>query len=326
MANQMATMQGCCCVKKTCTAVITIVAQSSATCTVEFNSSASASSAVDCPITGWLWNFGDGTISEEPNPTHTFGLPNRDRTITLTIVTECGCTASTSVTIPEASFTCPSNSNCPVTSLQSLPEHWLATFSGMPSKPITDVVSSTQCQGRPVSDPSNRFVCTNPVIPQSYYSTFDYSSLNRSYEVPGTGSNQFWQTGDIILLRPYWTNVTATQCIIQQGPRIGDALIAKITIGTTFNCNSRGTFGNLSCEIEIDLGVSYIGRWFTSFTLPPNQLLKDQGPITLPPVRIVWSGESGFLASTFPYSDPCGFPAIGSPALAYATCVLTPNG
>jgi hypothetical protein len=60
-------------------------------------------------VTTWKWDFGDGTTSEEPKPTHIFNLPLRKdslsanrslfRKVTLTIATEKGCTATWSDSI-----------------------------------------------------------------------------------------------------------------------------------------------------------------------------------------------------------------------------------
>jgi len=60
-------------------------------------------------VTEWNWNFGDGTISTEQNPTHIFNFPlnkdsvdyfpNGDRKVCLTIKTETGCVASYCETI-----------------------------------------------------------------------------------------------------------------------------------------------------------------------------------------------------------------------------------
>lgn len=48
------------------------------------------------PVTGYLWDFGDGTTSALSNPSHTFASPG-SYTITLTITTAGGCTATTTV-------------------------------------------------------------------------------------------------------------------------------------------------------------------------------------------------------------------------------------
>jgi len=45
------------------------------------------------PIVGWAWDFGDGNTSTEQNPIHTY-TEDGTYTITLTITSETGCTAS----------------------------------------------------------------------------------------------------------------------------------------------------------------------------------------------------------------------------------------
>jgi gliding motility-associated-like protein len=40
--------------------------------------------------TSWVWNFGDGGVSDQENPTHTFQVPG-EYTVTLTITNEDGC-------------------------------------------------------------------------------------------------------------------------------------------------------------------------------------------------------------------------------------------
>ncbi|MES2284803.1 MAG: PKD domain-containing protein [Bacteroidota bacterium] len=45
------------------------------------------------PITGWLWNFGDGTFLAEANPDHNYAQPG-NYIVTLTVTTEGGCTSN----------------------------------------------------------------------------------------------------------------------------------------------------------------------------------------------------------------------------------------
>lgn len=49
-------------------------------------------------ITAWSWNFGDGHYSSLQNPNHTFA-DTGEFTVTLTITTDLGCTASTTLNI-----------------------------------------------------------------------------------------------------------------------------------------------------------------------------------------------------------------------------------
>lgn len=50
------------------------------------------------PIIGWTWDFADGNSSNLQNPVHTY-LDEEDLMVTLTILTQNGCTATTTVTI-----------------------------------------------------------------------------------------------------------------------------------------------------------------------------------------------------------------------------------
>ncbi|MFO0479756.1 MAG: PKD domain-containing protein [Bacteroidota bacterium] len=64
------------------------------------------------PITKWSWNFGDGSTSDLPNPTHIYKAPGT-YTVTLTVTTDGGCVSSNSSSAiivnaypyPKAAFT-----------------------------------------------------------------------------------------------------------------------------------------------------------------------------------------------------------------------------
>ncbi len=58
------------------------------------------------PISGWSWNFGDGTTSTLQNPNHIYTTPG-EYTITLTVTTASGCPKTTSVTIKVGSHQIP---------------------------------------------------------------------------------------------------------------------------------------------------------------------------------------------------------------------------
>lgn len=62
------------------------------------------STSVHSPIISWLWDFGDGTSSQEQNPSHTYNSPGTYN-VTLTATTELGCWDS--VTYPVTFYPCP---------------------------------------------------------------------------------------------------------------------------------------------------------------------------------------------------------------------------
>ncbi|MEO1449191.1 MAG: PKD domain-containing protein, partial [Bacteroidota bacterium] len=53
------------------------------------------------PITGWLWNFGDGNFSTAQNPAHTYTVAGQ-YTVTLTVTTASGCTNTETLQYVEA--------------------------------------------------------------------------------------------------------------------------------------------------------------------------------------------------------------------------------
>ena len=55
------------------------------------------------PIVSWSWDFDDGGMSSQQNPTHTFAVPDR-YDINLTIVTQSGCTSTLQIRIEICDF------------------------------------------------------------------------------------------------------------------------------------------------------------------------------------------------------------------------------
>lgn len=83
----------------------------------------SATISSNDPVTGYLWNFGDGTTSTEINPTHIF--TNGIYDIKLTITTASGCTATSTVfegvkagTKPAANFSANPRNVCAMVPIQ----------------------------------------------------------------------------------------------------------------------------------------------------------------------------------------------------------------
>lgn len=76
----------------TITAAFTSDVQSgSAPLTVRFTDQSTPGQS---PITGWLWNFGDGETSTEQNPTHVYAEPG-EYTVTLTVTSADGADTMT---------------------------------------------------------------------------------------------------------------------------------------------------------------------------------------------------------------------------------------
>jgi PKD repeat protein len=49
---------------------------------------------VGCPITVWLWDFGDASaLSNAQNPTHDYAVKNRQYMVTLTVTNKSGTTS-----------------------------------------------------------------------------------------------------------------------------------------------------------------------------------------------------------------------------------------
>ncbi len=70
---------------------ITPVAEICVNGTVSFSSA--TSTAPGSTITGWSWDFGDGTTSTQQNPTHTYSTAGV-KTVQLTVTTAAGCTSA----------------------------------------------------------------------------------------------------------------------------------------------------------------------------------------------------------------------------------------
>jgi PKD repeat protein len=60
--------------------------------TFNFSDTSYTSDPVNCPITAWAWNFGDGSVSNAPNPTYTYGSANQ-HTVTLRVTNAAGTSA-----------------------------------------------------------------------------------------------------------------------------------------------------------------------------------------------------------------------------------------
>jgi len=65
-------------------------------------------------VTAWCWDFGDATAGSGPNVSHTYGYPGVSK-VCLTIIDDCGCTASTCLDIHHGG-----DSPCPCTDINAL--------------------------------------------------------------------------------------------------------------------------------------------------------------------------------------------------------------
>jgi PKD repeat protein len=57
--------------------------------TYEFTDTSQVADTLNCPITDWRWDFGDGTVTNAINPTHTYG-DNRSHLVTLKVTNSAG--------------------------------------------------------------------------------------------------------------------------------------------------------------------------------------------------------------------------------------------
>ncbi len=126
-----------------------------------------STTSVHSPIISWLWNFGDGTNSNQQNPTHLYSSPGQYE-VSLIAITELGCSDTLSYTVnvyPNPVITVNSADICPgdsailnasgaVTYLWN-PPTWLNQTTGSsvvstPTSTITYNVTGTDqngCQG-----------------------------------------------------------------------------------------------------------------------------------------------------------------------------------
>lgn len=97
----------------------TLAASGVAPLTVFFDGT--ASSDVDGIVTGYLWDFGDGTTSTLPKPEHTFALGSYD--VTLTVTDNTGDTGSTTLTVSAI----PLPKGAKTVSVSTMVANWVAT-------------------------------------------------------------------------------------------------------------------------------------------------------------------------------------------------------
>lgn len=328
-----------CCCNNRCSAQFSY-AHNSSTCITSFTNESTTSGG--CTITATDWTFSDGDTSTAENPTHEYNLSSPiPRTATLEITTSCGQTCSITKEILTPCNDSPLPCYSP-SSAESLPLHFLVSLGNMPDKCMGSYFP-LRTFGTDVQDPDNRVLCTNPADNGLYaYSSYSWLQLNGDWEIPFysgpdiTGTHRYATESPNVLIFPTWGAIYNAipfppKYIIRRNVAVTPVWIQ---VFTDFNCNSVGTTAEIQVSIWFvfsNLGRSgyHIGTWFKTVTLPPGKKLKEVGPIELDPFPFGFglNSTAGMPAAwRYPFSDPCGIPPIGTPAIDFPTCVVTPNG
>ncbi len=145
-------------------------------------SSALSITPASSSFTNFLWNFGDGTTSTSPNPTHSYPNPG-NYIVTLTLTNSLGCVSVKSDTInvinvPTASISYTSTSYCINDSnIQSLSLTGTGAFTGgtYTSSPAGLTLNSTTGEITP-----------NTSLPNNYTITYNVSNTNGCNPLPAT--------------------------------------------------------------------------------------------------------------------------------------------
>jgi gliding motility-associated-like protein len=145
-------------------------------------SSALSITPASSSFTNFLWNFGDGTTSTSPNPTHSYPNPG-NYIVTLTLTNSLGCVSVKSDTInvinvPTASISYTSTSYCINNSnIQSLSLTGTGAFTGgtYTSSPAGLTLNSTTGEITP-----------NTSLPNNYTITYNVSNSNGCNPLPAT--------------------------------------------------------------------------------------------------------------------------------------------
>ena len=145
-------------------------------------SSALSITPASSSFTNFLWNFGDGTTSTSPNPTHSYPTPG-NYIVTLTLTNSLGCVSVKSDTInvinvPTASISYSSPSYCINNSnIQSLSLTGTGAFTGgtYTSSPAGLTINSTTGEITP-----------NTSLPNNYTISYNVSNTNGCNPLPAT--------------------------------------------------------------------------------------------------------------------------------------------
>ncbi len=116
-------------------------------------------------ITGWQWDFGDGNVSQQQNPVHTYAFPG-NYTVNLTVTSDQGCTATNS-----SSFT-----------VFPLPQANFSTMNVCTNDPVTFTSTSTTSVGNIIGwqwnfGDGNNSSQQNPVHAYGAPGTYDVTLL-----------------------------------------------------------------------------------------------------------------------------------------------------
>ena len=179
-------------------------------------SSALSITPASSSFTNFLWNFGDGTTSTSPNPTHSYPNPG-NYIVTLTLTNSLGCVSVKSDTInvinvPTASISYTSTSYCINDSnIQSLSLTGTGAFTGgtYTSSPAGLTLNSTTGEITP-----------NTSLPNNYTITYNVSNTNGCNPLPATTPIAITAIPTATITyagSPFCTSLSAAQAVTLNG-------------------------------------------------------------------------------------------------------------
>ncbi len=110
-----------------------------------------SSAGAGSPIISWQWDFGDNSVSNDPNPSHTYTTPG-NYTIVLTVENECHCKSTYAFEI-EIIESEPVQIECPAVVCENSEVFYTATDPNGCENFQWDIIGGTATTGDPNNDP-----------------------------------------------------------------------------------------------------------------------------------------------------------------------------